>query len=143
MARHGRGPPAAPFAPSQLLGEALGTFVLVFAGTGAMVVDDVTGGALSHVGVALVFGLVVMALIQALGEVSGAHLNPAVTLGFTLARRFEARRAVLYVAAQILGAVLASLALRAMFDDHPTLGATLPAGSAARAFALETGLTWF
>jgi aquaporin Z len=121
--------------------EAIGTFALVFAGTGAIVINDVTKGTISHVGVALTFGLVVMAMIYALGDVSGAHLNPAVTIGFWLAGRFPARRMPLYVASQIVGAFVASVALRLMFPGHATLGATLPLGSPLRSFALELILT--
>src|SRR5947209_11677771 len=98
-----------------LAAEVLGTFALVFAGTGAVVVNDLSGGTVTHVGVALTFGLVVLAMIYAVGDVSGCHLNPAVTLGFLAAGRFEARRVVPYTACQCLGAVLASVALRAMF----------------------------
>jgi aquaporin NIP len=124
----------------KLAAEVFGTFALVFAGTGAIVVND-THGAVTHVGIALTFGLVVLAMIYALGDVSGAHLNPAVTLGFFAARRFEARWVAPYIAAQILGAGLASGALRLMFPDHPTLGATLPAGSAGQSFVMEAILT--
>ena len=124
-----------------LAAEALGTFCLVFAGTGAVVVNDAHGGVVTHVGVALTFGLVVLAMIYAVGDVSGCHLNPAVTLGFLAAGRFAARRVVPYIACQCLGAVLASGALRAMFPAHPTLGATLPAGPAAQSWVLEFVLT--
>jgi aquaporin Z len=124
-----------------LAAEAFGTFCLVFAGTGAVVVNDVAGGTVTHVGVALTFGLVVLAMIYAVGDVSGCHLNPAVTLGFLAAGRFEARRVGPYVAAQCLGAALASGALRAMFPAHPTLGATLPAGAAVQSWVMEFVLT--
>lgn len=126
-----------------LAAEALGTFFLVFAGTGAIVVNDVSHGAITHVGIALTFGLVVLALIYTLGEVSGAHLNPAVTLGFVLARRFPLRSAAGYLLAQFAGAFAASICLRLLFPDHATLGATLPAGSALQAFVLEVILTFF
>jgi aquaporin NIP len=124
----------------RLAAEVFGTFALVFAGTGAIVVND-AHGAVTHVGIALTFGLVVLAMIYALGDVSGAHLNPAVTLGFWVARRFEARWVGPYIVAQVLGAGLASVALRLMFPDHPTLGATLPAGSAGQSFVMEAILT--
>src|SRR5262245_60768435 len=92
--------------------EALGTFALVFAGIGAIVRNDVSGGTVTHVGSALTFGLVVLAMVYAVGDVSGAHLNPAVTLGFFAARRFEGRWIVPYIASQCLGALLASFTLR-------------------------------
>jgi aquaporin NIP len=121
--------------------EFIGTFALVFAGTGAIISNDVSGGAVTHVGVALTFGLVVMAMIYALGETSGAHLNPAVTFGFWLSRRMPTREVPLYLISQLLGAFLASGCWRVMFSSHPTLGATLPAGSHLQSFALETILT--
>jgi aquaporin Z len=122
--------------------ELVGTFILVFAGTGAIVINDASAGTVSHVGIALTFGLVVLAMIYAVGDVSGAHLNPAVSLGFFAARRFEARWVMLYIASQCAGAFLASLALRLMFPTNPTLGATLPAGAAIQSFALEAILTF-
>jgi aquaporin Z len=125
----------------KLAAECFGTFALVFAGTGAIVINDVTGGTVSHVGVALTFGLIVLAMIYAVGDVSGAHLNPAVTLGFFAARRFSGRAVLPYVASQCAGAFLASLCLRLMFPAHATLGATLPAGAALQSFALEVLLT--
>ncbi len=122
--------------------EALGTFVLVFSGTGAIVVDDVSGGVVTHVGVALVFCLAVTAMIQAFGDVSGAHINPAVSLAFAAAGRFPWARVPGYVGAQISGAIAASLLLRYLFPVHPTLGATLPADGALQAFVLEVVLAW-
>lgn len=125
----------------KLAAELFGTFALVFAGTGAIVINDVSGGTVSHVGVALTFGLIVLAMIYALGDVSGCHLNPAVTLGFFVARRFGGRWVVPYIASQCLGAVLASVTLRLMFPSHPTLGVTRPAGPALQSFVLEFILT--
>lgn len=125
----------------KLLAEAAGTFALVFAGTGAVVVNDATGGAVTHAGVSLAFGGIVAAMICFLGNVSGAHINPAVTLGFVASRRLPAREAGPYVAAQCAGAVAASFLLRLLAPAHPHLGATLPAGSLAASFALEVGLT--
>lgn len=122
-----------------LLAEAIGTFALVFAGTSAIVVN--VDGAVSHVGVALTFGLTVFALIAALGDVSGAHLNPAVTLGFLAARRFPGRLVLPYIAAQCCGAVLASGTVRVLFPEHPTLGATLPRGPVLQSWVLELLLT--
>jgi aquaporin Z len=126
----------------RLTAEFLGTFALVFAGTGAVVVNELTG-AVSHVGVALTFGLVVLALIYALGDVTGAHFNPAVTLGFVLARRFPSREAGPYVLVQCFGACAASLCLRAIFPDSDKLGATIPRGPAWQSFILEALLTGF
>jgi aquaporin NIP len=128
---------------ARLAAEALGTFALVFAGCGAIVADGASGGAVTHVGVSLVFGLVVLAVIQAFGGVSGAHVNPAVTLAFCAAGRFPARHVLPYVLAQGAGGVGAALALSAIFPVHPTLGATIPSGSFAQSFALEVVLTWF
>ena len=126
--------------PRALAAEAFGTFCVVFAGTGAAVVNDAHGG-VTHVGVALTFGLVVLAMISALGEVSGCHLNPAVTLGFCAAGRFPLRRVGPYAAAQLAGALAASVALRLMFPLHETLGATRPAGPAGQSWAMEFVLT--
>jgi aquaporin NIP len=123
------------------IAEMLGTFALVFCGTGAVVIDDITAGAVTHVGIALTFGLIVMAMIYALGEISGAHLNPSVTIGFVLARRLPAPLAIPYILSQLLGAFLASALLLALFGNHASLGVTLPRGSSAQAFGLEAILT--
>jgi aquaporin NIP len=125
-----------------LAAEFFGTLALVFAGTAAIVVNDVTGGVVSHVGIALTFGLVVLALIYTLGDVSGAHLNPAVTLGFVLARRFALRQVPGYVLAQCAGAFAASGLVRFLFPDHATLGATQPRGLVSQSFVFEVLLTW-
>jgi len=111
-----------------LTAELLGTFTMVFAGTGAIVVDQVSGGRVTHVGIALVFGLIVMAMIEAFGDVSGAHINPAVTLAFRATGRIGSRTALLYIAAQFLGALAASATLRALFPEISSLGGTIPAG---------------
>jgi aquaporin Z len=126
----------------QLAAECLGTFALVFAGTGAIVVNDVTGGGVSHVGIAFTFGLIVLAMIYAVGDVSGAHMNPAVTLGFFMARRFPGRYVVPYILSQFVGAIIASLVLRVMFPTDRYLGGTLPTGSSAQSFLLEAILTF-
>ncbi|HEY4263629.1 MAG TPA: aquaporin [Schlesneria sp.] len=125
----------------KLSAELFGTFALVFAGTGAIVINDVSGGTVTHVGISLTFGMIVMAMIFALGGVSGAHLNPAVTIGLFAARRMEGRMVVAYGASQFFGAFLGSVVLCMMFPGHPTLGATIPAGSTIQAFSLEFLLT--
>jgi aquaporin NIP len=127
----------------KFLSEFIGTYALVFAGTGAIVINDVSGGSITHVGIALTFGLIVMAMVYTLGDISGAHLNPAVTLGFFAARRFPAREVIPYILSQCAGALAASITLRFLFPAHPTLGSTLPTGSAAQSFVLEFILTFF
>ena len=123
------------------LAEAIGTYAIVFAGTGAIVVNDLSGGAITHPGIAIVFGLVVMSQIYALGKISGAHLNPAVTLSLSAARVFPAREIPAYITAQLVGAVAASATLHLLFPEHKGLGATLPAGGAMQSFVLEFLLT--
>jgi MIP family channel proteins len=125
-----------------LLAEAVGTFALVFAGAGAIVVDARTH-ALGHVGVAIAFGLVIMVMIYAVGHVSGAHFNPAVTFAFALTRHFPWRSAALYWVAQIAGAVTAAVLIRASLGTDAHLGATLPSGSQAQSFVWELVLTFF
>ena len=125
----------------RMLAEFLGTFALVFAGTGAIVINDSSGGVIGHAGIALTFGLVVLAMIYTFGDVSGAHLNPAVTLGFAAARRFPAKEIPGYISAQLGGAFAASGLLKLLFPAHASLGATLPAGSAMQSFILEIVLT--
>jgi aquaporin Z len=125
-----------------LLAEFIGTFALVFAGTGSIVINDVSGGSITHVGIALTFGLVVLAMIYAVGDISGAHLNPAVTTGFWLSGRFPISQAMLFIPAQCLGAFAATGILRVLFPAHPTLGATLPSGAAMQSFILELILTF-
>ncbi len=121
--------------------ECFGTFVLVLAGTGAITIDAVSGGRVTHVGIVLTFGLVVGALVCALGDVSGAHLNPAVTIGFWSARRFPRRHVAPYLLCQLSGALGASLTLRLLFPAAATLGATHPAGVPLVSAALELLLT--
>jgi aquaporin Z len=126
---------------SKCAAEVFGTFALVFAGTGAVVINDVSGGAVTHVGVAVTFGLIVMAMIYAVGDVSGAHLNPAVTIGFWAVKRLSGRLVVPYIVSQTTGAMLASLLMRLMFGNRVYLGSTLPAGSPWQSFVLEAVLT--
>jgi aquaporin NIP len=123
--------------------EIFGTFGLVFAGTGAIIVNEVSHGAITHVGIALTFGLVVLAMIYTVGDISGAHLNPAVTIGFWVARRMSGREVLPYIAGQITGAIFASVLLRFLFPENQLLGATLPAGSESQSFILETVLAFF
>ncbi len=125
----------------KMAAEIYGTFCLVFTGTGAIVINDVSGGAITHMGIAFTFGLIVLVMIYSLGDVSGCHLNPAVTLGFWFARRFETRMVVPYLACQFLGAVVASASLRWMFPSHHTLGATIPVGELSTSWGLEFFLT--
>jgi aquaporin NIP len=125
----------------RLAAEFIGTFALVFAGTGAIVIDETTGGAVTHVGVALTFGLIVLAMIYTVGDISGAHLNPAVSLGFLAARRFPLREAVPYIASQCSGALAASGLLHLLFPQNNMLGTTVPTGPAIQSFIFELILT--
>ena len=128
---------------NKYIAEAIGTFALVFCGTGAIIIDGVSGGALGTVGIAITFGLIVMAMIAAVGEVSGAHFNPAVTIGFWLTMRFETKQVIPYILAQTIGAFIASGILRFLFPDSLTLGETLPAGPWMQTLVLEIILTFF
>ncbi len=130
----------APPLARALVAEAVGTFALMFAGAGAVMVDAKTHQ-LGHVGVSLVFGLVIMAMIYAVGHVSGAHFNGAVTFAFALSRHFPWRRAGGYWAAQLTGAVAAAAVLRASLGDIAHVGATLPSGSQRQSFFWELVLT--
>ena len=108
---------------SRLLAEFVGTFALVFAGCGAIVVNDELGGSITHVGIALVFGLIVMVMIYAVGNVSGAHFNPAVSIAFWATKKLENSLLAPYILAQLAAAFLAIFVLKLIFPDHPTLGA--------------------
>lgn len=125
-----------------LLAEAIGTFALVFAGAGAIMVDAETGR-LGQVGIALAFGLAIMTMIYAIGHVSGAHFNPAVTAAFALTRHFPWSRAGAYVVTQLAAAIAAAALLRASLGDVAEIGRTAPAGSAAQSFLFEIVLTFF
>jgi aquaporin Z len=124
------------------IGEFIGTFGLVFAGTGAIVINEFSGGAITHPGIAITFGLIVMTMIYAVGDISGAHLNPAVTVAFWVARLLPGRTVLPYILSQIAGGVSASLLLRLTFPESATLGATLPAITPLGAFIFELLLTF-
>lgn len=120
--------------------EFVGTYGLVTAGCGAIMVNAQTG-ALTHVGIALTFGLIITVMIAATGHISGAHFNPAVTIAFAVTRHFPWREVVYYVVAQVLGAVLGALTLRLLIGDVALLGMTMPSGSVWQSFGLEVLLT--
>jgi MIP family channel proteins len=130
------------FSPDAIA-EGIGTFVLVFAGTGAVMVNPISGGAITHLGVSFVFGAVVAALIYTLGHISGAHFNPAVTLAFWSSGFFPRKKVLAYIVAQSLGAIAASGLLRLSLGFVAQLGATLPLnGNWLQSFVLETILTF-
>ncbi|GAA4461736.1 hypothetical protein GCM10023093_06930 [Nemorincola caseinilytica] len=123
--------------------EMIGTFALVLCGTGAIVIDQQTGGTVTHAGIAITFGLIVMSMIYALGNISGAHLNPAVSIAFSIAGLFSPKKLPGYIIAQVAGALLASTTLRCLFPGNELLGTTIPVGPAMRSFVLEVILTFF
>lgn len=125
------------------IAELIGTFALVFCGTGAIVINQQSGGAITHVGIAITFGFIVMAMIYALGNISGAHLNPAVSIAFAIAKKFSLKEVLPYTISQFAGALLASGVLRLLFPENATLGATLPSGSDVQSFVLEIILSFF
>ena len=125
------------------IAEFIGTFGLVFFGTGSIIVNEQTGGVITHVGIAITFGLIILAMIYAFGEISGAHINPAVTLGFAISGRFAIKEVVPYILSQTAGAFAASFVLRYLFPASINLGASLPAGSSMQSFMLEFILTYF
>jgi aquaporin NIP len=127
---------------NKYIAEVIGTFALVFAGTGAIVINEASGGVVSHVGIALTFGLIVLAMIYTFGDVSGAHLNPAVTIGFAFSKRFPIQSLFPYIVSQCIGAFLASGLLHVLFPENMKLGTTLPSGTAAQSFILELVLTF-
>ena len=127
----------------ETVAEGIGTFILVFAGTGAVMVNQISSGAVSHLGISFVFGAVVAALIYTLGHLSGAHFNPAVTLGFWASGFFPKRRVLPYVLAQSAGAIAASILLLIALGPVAQLGATLPLnGNWLQSLVLETVLTF-
>lgn len=127
----------------KFLSELLGTFGLVFTGCGAVVVNEISGGAIGHLGICTIFGLVVMAMVYSFGDVSGAHINPAVTIAFWLSGRFPLKEVGPYVLAQCIGAVLASILLIYLFpNDTTSLGATLVSGAILQSFVFELVITF-
>jgi aquaporin NIP len=136
--------PARPTLARRAAAEALAAFALVFAGCGAIVANARYDGALGAVGVALVFGLVIMVMVYATGHLSGAHINPAVTVAFTLTRHFPGRDAIAYVGAQLAGATAGALVLLAVWTDKPAkLGATVPSVAVGSALVYEVVLSGF
>ncbi len=125
------------------IAEVIGTFSLIFCGTGAMTINEVTGGDVTHVGIAITWGLIVMAMIYAFGDISGAHFNPAVTIAFAYAKKFKWSEVPKYIIAQCAGAILASILLWYLFPDSEFLGGTIPKLDEIRALILETLLTYF
>ena len=126
---------------SALYGEFLGTYAMVFCGTAAMAVNEVNGS-ISHVGVAITWGLIVMAMIYAFGELSGAHFNPAVTVGFALSGRFAWKNVPIYIVMQVIAATLASITVKYLLPESEFIGASIPSIDATRAFVLESILTF-
>ena len=123
--------------------ELLGTYILVFVGAGAIVIDSVTGGGVSHLGIGLTFGLVVMAMIYTIGDISGAHINPAVTIAFAVAKRFPKSEVFPYISFQVIGAILASATLYFLFPGAVNMGQTLPLNDNwLQSFVLELILTF-
>lgn len=125
------------------IAEFIGTFSMVFCGTGAMTINELTGGEVTHVGIGLTWGLIVMAMIYAFGEISGAHFNPAVTVGFAYAKKFPWKEVPKYMFSQVAGAFAASFMLLLLFPDSEFLGATIPKVDIWRAFVLELLLSFF
>lgn len=123
--------------------EFIATFGLVFCGTGAVIVNEVTSGAVSHVGIAVTFGLIVMSMIYAVGDISGAHMNPAVTIAFAISGKFKWKETIPYIISQLAGAVFASFLLGQIFTDSSGLGVTQPLGDPMKSFVLELILTFF
>ena len=127
----------------RFVAELIGTFGLVFAGTGAIMIDELSGGRVGPLGIGLTFGLVVSAMVHSTGHISGAHINPAVTLTLALCRHFPLKAVPLYWAAQLIGAVAASAVLLALLGEVGSMGSTLPSGSVWQSFGLEIVLTFF
>ena len=125
------------------IAEFIGTFAMIFCGTGAMTINEITGGDVTHVGIGITWGLIVMAMIYAFGEISGAHFNPAVSIAFAYAKKFSWKEVPKYIFFQVAGAFAASLLLMWLFPKSELLGATIPTVDVWRAFVLELILTFF
>ena len=125
------------------IAEFIGTFAMIFCGTGAMTINEITGGDVTHVGIGITWGLIVMAMIYAFGEISGAHFNPAVSIAFAYAKKFSWKEVPKYIFFQVAGAFAASLVLMWLFPKSELLGATIPTVDVWRAFVLELILTFF
>ena len=132
----------------KLAAESLGTFILVFAGTGAIMINDIAN-AIGHVGIAMTFGFVIVALIYSFAHVSGAHFNPAVTIAFWTMGEFHRKNVIPYISAQVFGAILASICLYFLLNENfnsvsevSYLGSALPRGSESQAFGFEFILTF-
>src|SRR3989442_13529874 len=144
MAGEDQGGRGRPSLRRRSVAEGFAAFALVFAGCGAIVTDRHSSGSLGAVGIGLVFGLVIMVMVYATGHLSGAHINPPVTVAFTLTRHFPPRDAVAYVASQVAGAAAGALLLLAVWSDAPAhLGATRPSVGVGSALIYETVLTAF
>ena len=124
------------------LSELIATFILIFVGTGSVVVNQQTNGALGLPGIAAVWGLLIIALIYAFGDISGTHINPAVTIAFAVDKRFEWKQVIPYVAAQLAGAIGASVLLKVLFPENQTLGITQPSGTFMQSLVLEVVMTF-
>jgi len=125
------------------IAEFLGTFALVFCGTGAIIINEEVSGSITQVGIAITFGLIVMSMIYAMGDISGAHFNPAVSIAFTLSGRLPFKNLLPFIVSQVTGAIAASTVLRFLFPQNQLLGATMPSGSQSQSFVLEFILTFF
>lgn len=128
---------------NKFLAEFIGTYALVFFGTGTIIVNQEVNGTITNVGIAIIFGLIVMAMIYTMGNVSGAHINPAVSIAFTLAKRFPLNQLFPYICCQIAGGIAASMTLKFLFPLNVPLGATFPQSSITQSFILELILTFF
>lgn len=125
------------------LAEFIGTFALIFCGTGAIIVNEQSNGSLGLIGIALTFGIIISAMIYVFGNISGTHINPSVTIALVVGKLISLKDATFYILAQILGAILASVILKFLFSENLTLGSTIPSGELIQSFILELILTFF